>query len=261
MEIPDAAKSLVTGYHLIFYPDWLDLYLGNRQALVQKFGSVERAVEFYGFSDADGLLETYRRDLQRAQALGAEYVVFHVSDVSVEEGYTYRWLHSDEAVIEASAEIINELLRGAAGDFLFLMENQWWPGLTLTDPKKTARLLDRVHDDRAGLLLDTGHLMNTCPALRSQEAGAAYIRQMVQAHGSLAKEIHGIHLHYSLSGAYVQTNTGVLPPLPQDYISRFGVSYSHILQIDQHLPWTDPAICSVLEQIAPDYSLISERVP
>ena len=85
------------------------------------------------------------------------------------------------------------------------------------------------------------------------KAGAAYIRQMVQAHGALAKEIHGIHLHYSLSGAYVQANTGVLPPLPQDYISRFGVSYSHILQIDQHLPWTDPAICSVLEQIAPDY--------
>jgi len=252
-DIPPAAKPLVTGYHLTFHPDWLDLYLGNRQELIRKFGSMERAAAFYGFSDGDGLLAQYRQDLQRALELGAEYVVFHVSDVSLEEGYTYRWLHSDEAVIDASAESINELLQGVPGNFLFLMENQWWPGLTFTDPKKTERLRSRVADSRAGFLLDTGHLMNTCTALRTQEAGAAYIRQMVQAHGSLAGEIHGIHLHYSLSGAYVQANTGVLPPLPEDYTAQFGVSYGHILQIDQHLPWTDPAICAVLEEIDPAY--------
>ena len=36
-------------------------------------------------------------------------------------------------------------------------------------------------------------------------------------------------------------------------MERFGVSYQHILQIDQHRPWTDPAILPVLEQIEPRY--------
>ena len=36
-------------------------------------------------------------------------------------------------------------------------------------------------------------------------------------------------------------------------MERFGVSYQHILQIDQHRPWTDPAILPVLEQIGPRY--------
>ena len=42
------------------------------------------------------LLKQYQQDLERAASLNAEYVVFHVSDVSIEEGYTYRWLHSNQ---------------------------------------------------------------------------------------------------------------------------------------------------------------------
>ena len=34
--------------------------------------------------------------------MGARYVVFHVSDVSVEEGFTYHWRHTHEEVIDAA---------------------------------------------------------------------------------------------------------------------------------------------------------------
>jgi len=253
-DIPnDLPKELVVGYHLTFYPDWLDLYLEDREALVRKFGSMETVAAFYGCTGREGLLELYRQDLQRAVALGAEYVVFHVSDVSIEEGYTYRWLHSDEAVIDASAEVVNALLREVKGDFLFLMENQWWAGFTFTDPIKTARLLEHVVYSNAGILLDTGHLMNTCPALRTQAEGADYIKKQMHRHGSLLQAVRGVHLHQSLSGSYVQSHTGVLPPLEDDYLKRFGSSYAHILQIDRHEPWTDPAICQVLQELSPDY--------
>lgn len=250
----DMPKDLMIGYHLMFYSDWLDFYQENRTALVQKFGSLEAARSFYGGMGPETLLDQYRVDLARAKDLGAKYVVFHVSDVSIEESYTYRWQHTDEEVIDASVEIINTLLGEQEYTFDFLVENQWWPGFTFTEPDKTARLLDGIVYPRKGIMLDTGHLMNVNTALRTQAQGAAFIHDMLDRHGNLAGTIRGVHLHQSLSGTYVEQNMGTLPlDLPQNYLERFSVNYSHILRIDQHLPWTDPAIIPVLDRIAPEY--------
>lgn len=245
--------GLVVGYHLAFFPDWLDFYREDKDAIERKFGCVEAAKRFYGGWGRDTLLELYRADLNRAVRLNAEYVVFHVSDVSLEEGYTYRWLHSNQEVIDSAAEVINTLLDGASWPFAFLLENQWWPGFTFLEPKETSYMLERVHYERKGILLDTGHLMNTNIKLRTQAEGAEHIRKQVEKHGSLAKEIRAVHLHRSLSGAYVDTHTGRLPKLPVEYLERYGVSYPHIQRIDRHLPWSDSAILPVLEQLQPDY--------
>ncbi|MGM9605846.1 MAG: sugar phosphate isomerase/epimerase family protein [Faecousia sp.] len=250
----DMPKDLIIGYHILFYPDWLDFYWENRTALLRKFGSLEAARSFYGGPGPEVLLDQYRADLNRAEDLGARYVVFHVSDVSIEEGYTYQWLHTDEEVIDASVEVINTLLGERVYSFDFLVENQWWPGFTFTEPDKTARLLGGIRYPRKGIMLDTGHLMNANTSLRTQAQGAAFIRDMLDRHGSLAGMIRGVHLHQSLSGAYVERNRGAVPSgLPNDYGERFRVSYSHILRVDRHLPWSDPAILPVLERIAPEY--------
>ena len=250
---PDLPSGMLQGYHLTFTPDWLDLYRWDTAALRHKFGSLEAARDFYG-GGPETLLEMYRADLARARSLGARYVVFHVSDVSIEEGYTYHWLHSDEDVIEASAELINALLAGTEPEFDFLVENQWWPGFTFTDPEKTARLLDAIDYPRKGILLDTGHLMNCFPDIRTEAEGAARLEAMLDRHGELCRRILGVHLHQSLSGAYVQSHTGAMPDgLPEDYVERFSVNYAHIQAIDQHRPWTDPDIGAVLRRIAPKY--------
>ena len=34
-------QALHVGYHLTFYPDWLDFWRGDRAALTEKFGSEE----------------------------------------------------------------------------------------------------------------------------------------------------------------------------------------------------------------------------
>lgn len=250
----DLPPGLLTGYHLTFYPDWLDFYRDDRRALCRKFGSLEAARAVYG-GGPEILLEQYRADLERARALHAHYVVFHVSDISVEESYTYRWLHSDKEVIDASAEVIRDLLSGIPAEFDFLVENQWWPGFTFTVPSMTERLLDAISYARKGILLDTGHLMNCEPALASQKEGAAYLDAMLSRHGSLCQYIRGVHLHQSLSGDYIRHCIGAVPEnLPTgDYIQRFSYNYAHIQRIDRHEPWTDPAIVPVLERIAPRY--------
>ena len=44
----DLPADLVIGYHLAFYPDWLDFYRDDRRALKRKFGSLDAAARFYG---------------------------------------------------------------------------------------------------------------------------------------------------------------------------------------------------------------------
>ena len=248
----DFPQDLLTGYHLTFFPDWLDFYRDDRAALTRKFGSPEAAYRFYGGRGPGTLMEIYRADLERARSLGARYVVFHVSDVSIEEAYTYRWLHTDGEVIDASVEIINALLRGVAPGFDFLVENQWWAGFTFTDPEKTGRLLHGISYPRKGILLDTGHLMNTDTRIRTQADGLRYIHTMLERHGELSRMIRGVHLHQSVSGAYVRTHIGSPPAdLPEDYVRRFTVNYAHIQQIDRHRPWTDENIAKLLDRIDP----------
>ena len=249
----DFPRELAVGYHLTFYADWLDFWREDEAALLRKFGSMDMARGFYGGLGRETLMARYREDLDRAAALGARYVVFHVSDVSIEEGYTYRWLHTSREVIDASVEVINALLEGCGAPFDFLVENQWWPGFTFTEPDLTARLLEGVRWPRKGILLDTGHLMNCCPRLRTEREGADYIHAMLDKHGELCRWIKGVHLHQSLSGEYVGSHTGFLPALPADYLERFAVNYQHVLRIDQHRPWSDPAAGDVVARIAPRY--------
>ncbi|MEA5040159.1 MAG: sugar phosphate isomerase/epimerase [Clostridiaceae bacterium] len=251
---PLPEHGLVIGYHLCFWPDWLDFWQGNEQALLRKFGSRDAWVSFYGGETREALLRYYRADLARAERLGAHYAVFHVSDASIEEQFLYQWKHTDEEIIDGAADLLNEVLDGREPPFPILLENQWWPGLRLTDPALTARLLARVRCRNKGILLDTGHLLNTNPALRTETEAAAYIHHILDLHGPLAAQIRGVHLHCSLSGAYVQAHTGILPPdLAEDYLTRYGQNYAHVLQIDRHLPWTDPAIAGVLRQISPEF--------
>ena len=252
-DIPsDIPPELLVGYHLTFLPDWLDFYREDKAALRRKFGSLENAYNFYGGSEPERLIRLYREDLARARQLGAKYVVYHVSDVSIEESYTFQWLHTDEEVFSAAAEIANLVLDDSF-PFEFLIENQWWAGLTFTDPEKTAQLLEAVNYSKKGLMLDTGHLMVTNPKIRTQAQALRYLNAMLDIHGDLCGMIRGIHLHQSLSGAYLRRAVGILPELPEDFLEKYAASYSHIQQIDRHRPWTNSEISRVVERIHPEY--------
>ena len=248
-------SSLLTGYHMTFYPDWVDFWRQDKAALLRKFGSMETVRGFYRCGDPDGYLRLFRDDLSLALSLGARYLVFHVSDVSLEEGYTYRFEHTNREVLDASIELINALLEGITPTFEFLVENQWWPGFTFTDPAETEYLLSRIRYPRVGIMLDTGHLMNTSWKLRTQKQGVEYILNCFREHGEIGRRVRGLHFHQSLSGAYCRKAVGRVPDgFPSsDYYRDFGESYGHILRIDRHRPWTDPSCARILEAVQPSY--------
>ena len=252
--VPDFPDDLAAGYHMTFYVDWVDFWRQDEEKLLRKFGSWEMIEKIYGGRTPEDLLRHFQDDLAVGKRLKTPYMVFHVSDVSLEEGYTYRWLHTDVEVLDAAIEFINHLLWHVEPTFDFLIENQWWPGFRFTDPKLTEYILSRIEYPRVGIMLDTGHLMNANTKIRTQADGIAWILKNIAEHGELSKRIYGLHFHQSVSGAYVRKHTGSIPPeFGDDYYKNFENNYSHILRIDRHLPWTDPNCVRILDAVQPKY--------
>ena len=246
-------KDAIVGVHLPIQADWYDFWRGNEAALLREFGDLKTVEEFYGGTSPAVLTDRLRQNLDFAQRIGAKYVVFHVSNVTLRETVSYRFEHTDAQVCAAAAEIINSVLDGEDYDFDFLMENLWWPGLTFTRPEITRDLLHAVRYPKKGFMLDTGHLMHTNLDLQSQEEGIDYILCCLEVHGSLCDSIRGVHLHQSVTGDAVRKMLRDEVCLSGKYWDDFGMTYRYILQIDRHLPFDTPKVRKLIERIRPVY--------
>lgn len=243
----------IIGLHMCYYPYWLDFYLGDEPAWMREFGSIADCFSYYGSDSPDVMLARFRQDLVYAHQYGAEYVVFHVSDASIEESFTRNCRHSDAEVIDAACEILNSIFASQDGSIALLVENLWLPGLTLTDPNMTRRLLDGIDYPNKGIMLDTGHLLHTNTSLRSQSEGVAYIHRMLDQHADLVSAIRGIHLNQSLTGAYAESMKNAAPSPDLPYLERTMQSFYHAQNVDKHEPFVCPELPGLLTRIAPEY--------
>ena len=225
---PLIVPGMVTGIHCCCVGDWI-----NR--------------------DRKELIRHYRKDLDYAMRVGAEYVVFHVVQVDDEEGFTYQRKHTDREVIDAAAAFINELLDGQEYSFWFLMENLWWPGLTFLEPKDTRALISQVHYEKKGFMLDTGHYLHTDLELQTQEEAVEALHRMLDRQKDMIPYIKGLHLQQSLTGNYVKEWLQTSHELPEDPTERFCKVYEHIFRIDKHEPFTAAGVKGLVERIAPMY--------
>ena len=244
----------VVGVHMCCQPDWLDLWNNDMDALNREYGSPDVWKSVFHGNTRDVLLQNAREDLEYARTHQAQYVVFHICNVRTTDILTNEFSYSDKDVILASAQLINELLSDYTDTpFYFLMENLWWPGLRMTDPALTKLLLDLVEYPKKGIMLDLGHFLHTNNSIRTQSEGVAYIRQMLLAHRELLSFIKGVHLHQTLSGEYVENYLRSDHYVPSDYNERFMKSMYHVLAIDSHEPFTDPAIRDIISEISPEF--------
>lgn len=243
----------IVGVHLRFFNEWIDLWKGDMAALEAEYDTLKQAEEVFGSLEREGMIKPLTEDLETARRLGASYVVFHVSDVKMTELFTYTFSHTDEEVVDYTAELVNDLLDGKGYEFDFLMENLWWPGLTLTRPEITRRLLDQIHYPKKGIMLDTGHLMHTNLELAAQEEAVDYILDMVRAHSDMIPYMKGIHLNQSLTGQYVKDLLKKRDEMPKTHKERVSACYEHVFQIDGHFPFTTPRVREIIEAVAPDY--------
>jgi len=246
-------KERVIGLHMGYFPYWLDFWKNDFEAVRREFDSLETAYQIYGGQDKNAILNRYRRDLEYAHYWGTEYVVFHVSDATIEESFKLKYRHTDEEVIDSTIELLNELFAEEDGSIALLVENLWQPGLTFTRPEMTRRLMDGISYPNKGIMLDTGHLLHTNLCLRTQEEGLEYIHTLLDAHGDLCRYIRGVHLNQSLTGEYCQQTMQNLPDLSGSYSDRYSKMFWHAFAVDKHLPFTCKGIDRLTERVAPEY--------
>ncbi len=245
--------DLVPGLHLSYFPAWVDFWNGDEQAALKEFDDQTTMCQHYGGQDRSAIMHKFQSQLDLAHELGVKYVVFHVSDVSLTESVDYKFLHTDRQVIDASCALLNILTAHKPYRFEILLENLWWPGLTMTRPEMTERLLSGIDYAQVGIMLDAGHLLHTNTSIRTQEQGIEYIHRCLDEHEALAAYIRGVHLHQSTSGSYVENMLQNPPSLQGSYFERLGQAYEFILNIDTHRPFTGVGIEQLIERINPKY--------
>lgn len=292
-------KDKIIGYHLGFFSYWIDMWNFNPKRLMEEFGDAKTCLEFYGidynsfdtlFSNFDWhystsentikeiqsyirahIVKFFKSDCDNAKSMGAEYVVFHVSNVSIFETFTYKLENSDSTIINASIEIINLLLENSDYDFYFLLENLWWSGLNFLNPENSLHLLNSINYKKKGFVLDVGHLLNTNIDLKNETEAIEYLNNIIDIHMScfnLIEEIKAIHLHQSLSGEYVKKYLNNIPESINtnstiDFYEKFSILYNHVLNIDTHSPMTFNGTLEFIKKVNPDYLIfeITENNP
>jgi len=246
-------SSIVRGVHLKYYPTWLDFWNNNESELLRQFGSKGEIKDYFGGTTRKSIIDNYKKEIQQADKIGAQYVVFHVAHVQVEHAYTYEFTYTDEEIIDATAELINEVFKGLNTNIKLLFENLWVPGLTFLSKEMLLRLLEKVQYSNSGFMLDTAHLMNTNLDLTNEKEGIQYILDTVNNLGELKKFIKGIHLNCSLSGEYVKEQ------IQQTHKCKLSLDYMkknvlfHIMKIDLHKPFSDVAVKRLIDLIEPEY--------
>ena len=247
----DFPSDWIHGVHLRFWPNWLDFWCGDRDALCREFGSDRAWQESFGRTREEWLVQ-WHHHIRQAVRTGAEYVVFHVSQARTSEIYSRQYAYSDEDVIQAVLSLVNDIMADLPEGCQLLYENLWWPGLTFCQPALAAKLLAGTHHQNTGFMLDTGHLMNTCLELQDEQEAADYVCRTIAGLGDLRERIYGMHLHCSLSGVFVRQ-------MKRQYAGRIGKplswqeTFAYIARTDQHRPFRTQAARQIVELVQPRY--------
>ena len=246
-------RSLIKGVHLLYWPVWLDFWHLEKERLLEYFGTWEEVCSCYGGSEPEVLLDNYRQQFAAAEAMEAEYMVFHVSDADLRVILGEKSSYSDEEIVDYSIEFLNLVLPKNSHKVKLLMENLWLGGLSFLKPHLADKLLSKINYPNLGFMLDTGHLMNTNPRLRTEKEAIDYIIEVINKLGDNKAYIQGMHLQKSLSGAFREKM--------QSKIMSKEEEMAYLFQIDQHRPFATDEVMRLIEFMEPKhitYEFITE---
>lgn len=248
-------KEMIKGLHLKFYPVWIDFWREDKEKLLSKVENEENIKMLYGGLNKQVLVDYYKKELEIAEKIGVEYLVFHVCHVDIDESYSYNFSYTDEEVIKETAYFLNQVFKDTNYTFKLLLENLWWPGLKLTDKHLVKKLIDSIDYKNTGFMLDTGHLLHTNPYLKNSDEAIDYILETIENLGEMKKYIKGVHLNYSLSGEYVLETIKKYENknLIGNFKDRYMEAYWHIFKIDYHHPFINKRVREIISKLDLDY--------
>lgn len=239
------------GVHLEYWTYWLDFWLDDTESLAQNFSDRKKLIDYYsGASTKEEWLNVIRSNIKEALRDEPEYLVWHLAEADFRELFTNDFRHTDEQVLKCTIDLFSKVADIIPNDVWVLFENLWFPGLHTLEKGAIAYFFAAVHSKhkRTGIMLDTGHLMNTNPELADENEAAQFICRKIDTLGNLAELIKGIHLSKSLSGKYVKSFS---PDEQQIFSPRYILN--HIVNVDRHRPFSTRAARQIIQAVQPDY--------
>ena len=249
-------KEIITGVHLSFYPMWLDFWRQNQERLHEVFESEEAMYAYYKGKKPEDLVASYRKQYERAKSLEAKYMVFHVSHILPEDSFTYTFDYTDEEIMKATIELVNQAFPKEEDGPLLLFENLWWPGLNYKDPKLTKWFIEQIEYPNKGYLVDVSHLILTNNQIGTEKEAYYYIKQTIEALGETRKWIKGVHLNKALPKRYMSRDHSHLLKKYQDTKDskqKLAILKKHINALDGHVPFDHPMAKKIIEILNPLY--------
>ncbi len=94
--------------------------------------------------------------------------------------------------------------------------------------------------------------MNTSTNLATEDEAVRYVRRVVRGLGGLRTSIYGMHLHRSLSGAFVRRRMAEAER--EDLQPRgFSEVFDYISHVDEHQPFRTAAVQALVEDVQPKF--------
>lgn len=240
--------SLTVGCHLAYWPDWMNFYLGRSNFYKEDFPTEKSLVDYFGGTTVDDWERRIRNNIRAALAEKPAYLVWHVADCTIEETWTRHFHYTNKEVLKAAAEVYSAVADVVPPSVYVLFENIFWPGLYKLEPEDVDYFFSHLPGKNVGIMLDTGHLMNTNWDIRTEADGADYVCGVVNRLGSMKSLIRGIHMSCSISGDYQRAHLG--PPPAKVTPEIVG---HHIISIDQHRPFTTDAAKRIVDTVEPEF--------
>lgn len=237
------------GVHLRYWPYWMDFWLDKNERMNKYFQDIKLKTEYFaGAKNTEEWISVIKANIHAALQAQPEYLVWHVAEATCEEAFTFKFNYSDREVLKAASDVFNAVADEIPDNIIVLFENLWWPGLKLINPYDVNYFFNRIKHKNIGIMLDTGHLMNTDNNLSDEDTAIDYVCSVIRNLGDQSTLIKGVHLSCSLSGAYQKTFP---KSMPKD--CDYSKIWKHITSIDQHKPFTTKEVQRILSCISPDY--------
>lgn len=255
-DISKIPEGIVKGVHLSFYPMWLEFWKGDLEKVKELLGTEEDVMAYYQGLDRNIMIESYKRQYERAKAIGAKYMVFHVSHIRPEDSFTWKFSYTDEEIMQATAELINEVFPGNEEGPLLLFENLWWPGLTYLDKALCKSFIEAIQYPNKGYLLDISHLVLTNKNIDSEIKCYTYIKKVLDNLGEIKSYIKGVHLNKTLPKRYINQDHSYRLQKYREGTNKaykHRVLMEHVNKLDPHQPFDHPIALEIIKAINPEY--------
>ena len=89
-------KDYFIGYHIRFFPSWMEFYLEDFASLYSELKDKKYFKSLCGGENSkDELVNYFKKELEIAKTLEVKYIVFHACNIKIIESLTYNFKYSD----------------------------------------------------------------------------------------------------------------------------------------------------------------------